>query len=757
MLAYKTRNNTTAQGKPRVYFCAHEDDFRLLESVAADLLKSQNCAVFYRTKGEENGITDIGQMQLFVMPVTKKLLTTPNAAMDSEYPFAVKRHIPVLPIMMEEGLVGEFTEKFGDLQFLDKFQNDPTAIPYEEKLDKYLKSVLIGDELAEKIRGAFDAYIFLSYRKKDRQYAQELMKNIHKNEFCRDIAIWYDEYLVPGEDFNDAIRKALEKSELFSLVVTPNLIVEENYVQKYEFPMAREAGKRMIPAEMVETDRTELARQYEGILDPVDGRSEDLTKALLEACKGIALTENDGDDEHNFFIALAYLGGVDVEVDYDRAKNLLTACAEKEYLPAIEKLVDMYRTGLGVARSYLTAVGWQKKLVGILRKRFFKKATEETYEEYASALFTLVTFLQELWDYDEMEKAAQELLVAAWKYSGGKPSGQVLHDMSSTLIELGIISMQRKDFAKAEKYYAQASQIDNLQLKTNSSLRQLRSVAVGFDNLGDVAFDRGELDKAEEYYLQGLEKFRMLAKGNGSRALEDVAICCQKLLEVCKARGERKKAIEYGLQAVKAAEKMANLYGERRMLAACYDHLGGAEMQAGNLAEAERYCLSGLKCFLEIAKEGTPQAYRDLSVCYQFLGQIALLRSAYDRAEGYYLKCLAITKKLLGTGAVKTVRDISAVYNSLGLIAERKGERKKAIGYYREDLKWSKEFAEKTGAPEAYDYLALAYLQLGKIERKKEYLQEACRLWEKLVRTCPGVRNFVTRLNMAREELEKLS
>ena len=70
---------------------------------------------------------------------------------------------------------------------------------------------LVSDEMAEKVRAAFDAYIFLSYRKKDRKYANELMRLIHKNDFCRDIAIWYDEYLVPGEDFNNAITEALKR------------------------------------------------------------------------------------------------------------------------------------------------------------------------------------------------------------------------------------------------------------------------------------------------------------------------------------------------------------------------------------------------------------------------------------------------------------------------------------------------------------------------------------------------------------------
>ena len=66
--------------------------------------------------------------------------------------------------------------------------------------------------MAKRVRAAFDAYIFLSYRKKDRKYANELMRLIHSNPECRDIAIWFDEFLTPGESFKENIEKILDRS-----------------------------------------------------------------------------------------------------------------------------------------------------------------------------------------------------------------------------------------------------------------------------------------------------------------------------------------------------------------------------------------------------------------------------------------------------------------------------------------------------------------------------------------------------------------
>ena len=250
---FRTRGQKSPQGKQRVYFTCHPDDFALFfEDIQKEILDRQDCAVFYLEPGTQpEDVEDyelrLREMQLFVVPVTTNLLTKENRAMDVDVPFAFEHHIPVLPLMQEGGLDDVFNKKFGDLQYLYKYDADPTAIPYEEKLTKYLESVIVGDELAKKVRAAFDAYIFLSYRKKDRKYANEVMRRIHEVDFCRDVAIWYDEFLVPGEDFNDAIRAAVEGCDVFAMTVTPNLLEAGNYVGEEEYPAAKRLGKPVAP------------------------------------------------------------------------------------------------------------------------------------------------------------------------------------------------------------------------------------------------------------------------------------------------------------------------------------------------------------------------------------------------------------------------------------------------------------------------------------------------------------------------------
>ena len=272
-LQYRTRANSSPNGKPRVYFCCHPEDFSIyFEPLSREILELWDCAVWYmpESKGmyleDEEMLTDnLLQMQLFVIPVSETFLFKESSARDREFHLAIEQHIPVLPILVDSGLAMDFNRICGNLQFLDRTSSDLTEIPYAEKLKNFLESVLVPDDLSRRIRAAFDAYVFLSYRKKDRKYAQELMRLIHENDFCRDIAIWYDEFLTPGENFNDSIREALKKSRLFALAVTPNLVNEKNYVMDIEYPMALQSGKKILAAELCTTDRKLLEQYYEDI------------------------------------------------------------------------------------------------------------------------------------------------------------------------------------------------------------------------------------------------------------------------------------------------------------------------------------------------------------------------------------------------------------------------------------------------------------------------------------------------------------
>ncbi|MBP3308203.1 MAG: tetratricopeptide repeat protein [Clostridia bacterium] len=370
---YRTRGNSSPKGRSRVYFTSHPDDIGMLDRICEDIFASHSCAVYYTEDmnapyDEVNLNTDLASMNLFVIPVTLKLLLEPCRALDTDLRYAREKGISILPIMMKAGLDAYYSlpDKFGELQYLCPESSDGTEIPYSEKLKKHLESVLVSDELAMRVRAAFDAYIFLSYRKVDRQYANELMRLIHSKPEYRDIAIWYDEFLIPGESFKENIERAINSSKLFTLLVTPNLLEEPkgkpNFVMRTEYPIAKEAGIDILPAKMVDTDEELLGLKFPAVPACADTHDEAaFNERLAMALINIARDENDCDPEHNFLIGLAYRDGIDVEVDRERALSLITSSAEAGLPAAMEALYCMYYNGTGVAPDYRQAAYWCEK------------------------------------------------------------------------------------------------------------------------------------------------------------------------------------------------------------------------------------------------------------------------------------------------------------------------------------------------------------------------------------------------------------
>ncbi|MBQ1579799.1 MAG: tetratricopeptide repeat protein, partial [Firmicutes bacterium] len=675
---YKTIANERPQGKPNVYFACHPADReKYFEEYAQKILKIQDCAVWYESKPEEAYDEEdlqlrLAQMQLFVMPVTTKLLTAPNRAMDVEFPFALQQHIPVLPLMMEQGLDDVFSRRFGDLQYLDPNNTDGTKRSFDEVLSAYIRSTLVSDELAKKVRAAFDAYIFLSYRKKDRKMAQDLMRLIHQNPLCRDIAIWYDEFLTPGEDFNQAIEEMLGKSDLFALAVTPNLVNEPNYVMTTEYPAALAQKKPVLPVEMAQTDRSALKEHYEALPPVVQAEDgESLREALLEKLKVLAITANDADPQHNFLIGLAYLDGIDVEVNSSRALELISGAAEAGVPEAMQQLVAMYETGKGVARDYRQGIEWRRNYVSVLREDFKKDSEGKTVDlllhallELGDAQFNISCLDEAKMAYDEMQSIAARLM----------DNGDVRYrrDLATSFDKLGNVAKAKGQMSEAREHYEKSLTIREQIAKEDESNSSCREFAVSYDELGSLAMTMGKRIEAKRYYEKGLSIRERLAEN---------------------------------MQTVEALND----------LAVSYCNLGDAQKSWGILGEAQMYYQKALDIDMKLAEEtGTEQSRRNLALTYYKMGKVMMARQIWSYTREYYEKGFAISKKLAEeTGTIKSRRLLAFYYNGLGIIAEEQKDLSRAQDYYEKSLTLRKELAEETGTIGCRRDLSVGYNNLG--------------------------------------------
>lgn len=768
MLKYRTRGNASPQGKQRIFLCCHPDDLEeQLEIIANELLDLYpSAALWYRDPSESRDAAvpedDLAQMQLVVVPVTARFLRESNVARSTELPLAQELNIPVLPILDENSLAGEFNHICGDLQCLDRHaqENDPTALPYRDRLKRFLDSVLVGDDLAARVRAAFDAYVFLSYRKRDRAEAQQIMRLIHENPLCRDIAIWYDEFLVPGEGFNQAILDALDKSSVFALVVTPNLLENPNYVMTTEWPAARETGKPAIPIEALPTDPAKLAEFYAGLGESVSADDRAAVGAhLAEALRDVALEAHAGDPAHDYLIGLAYLMGIDTEVDRARALDLITAAANGGLPEACERLAAMYSNGDGVSRNYRAARDWQERLIAILEWVAKDEPTAENHIRLYNAYETLGEINQELGLPGNVQKAYLKMLDCALELRQ-KTDADARSLVSAACTKLGELYASDGHMDEASEYFEYAIDFDiTLAEEAQDSAESascLRRLARSCKNIGVLVEHEGNLERAAKWFSDSARFSTLLAEGEGTTADRALLVeSCLNLGEFYKRQGyldgcrpsferalsiaeeleaengalwskrwlarsllasgdlskrdnEAQAALELFQRAVGAAEAVAETGSveDRRLMARSYLELGKAFLDKGDPVLASANCNKAHDEYAQLVFEaGSRNVYLEyarscsvLADAYFKRGMTGMARDAYKEA----LDAAQHAQFMVPDGMKETIVEplVSIITSSLGLgkVYKAREEYSSAHALFGMAAEAAEELVQKTDA-----------------------------------------------------------
>ena len=361
-------NERSPFGKPRIFFTCHPDDFCFtfpgdrtpcFEKICNDIFNEVDfdCAVFYALDREipfEEGEIEnaLGSMDIFVIAVSTRLLFSPDSAPQVyqvlKYARESKKYI--IPILMEiptSSLLEKYSdpEFFGNLQYIDPHDTGKNT-PYIQLLSASLSEHTVSADKIEIIRSAFTSSVFLSYRKVDRKYAENLMRFIHDDLGSFDVAVWYDEFLPIGENWRSNISRAMDdvkqKSNLFLLLVTPNVLEavdgKDNFVTREECPEAKEKGMKILPVEILPTDYLMLKSKINYIPPFVRPESDEFNNELKLAAYHEPIKEKTFSFDTLCNIGLAYYFGINAERNIETGIRLLNISAAGGYKEAMEHL-----------------------------------------------------------------------------------------------------------------------------------------------------------------------------------------------------------------------------------------------------------------------------------------------------------------------------------------------------------------------------------------------------------------------------------
>ena len=333
--------------------------------------------------------------------------------------------------------------------------------------------------------------VFLSYRKKNVVYRNDVVRDILDANDC---AVWFDRNLTAGEDYNAEIDAALDRMNVFVLLVTPLTFEPDSYVMKKEIPRALERKIPIIPVILEETDMERFAKVL-GNIHSLDKRKPDeYEDGLRKSLSLHLLTKDEKERIHMaqresapraaqtiYLQGLGWLTGENCERDPDKGAQMITAAAMSGECPeAVLRLAQMYETGDGVARSWNAAIDWYGRYTAAMEPRFGQN--EDDDESIAKA-------------YDSR--------------------GKLLRDS-------GRLTASREAFTAYNRHCEQ--------MVAHYGGKSERELSISYERLGDVCKADGDLSGAKAYYGKALAIREQLAKqSEGTQAQDDLAVSCYNL------------------------------------------------------------------------------------------------------------------------------------------------------------------------------------------------------------------------------------
>lgn len=501
-LSYRTKNGRYPGNKPRVLLCGHAEDSGLFETITDHILAQADCAVWVLEGEPDNeceweGLKeDLVEIQAAVVPFTLRFLTDNSFASQTLVPFLLQEEKHLIPLVMEPGCDLVFRERFGDLHYFsvsDLFSDWGSA---DRKLSLYLNS-LFHNSARDKIDSAFRSRIFLSYRKKDRALARRLMKQLHDDIRFEDMAVWYDEYLYPGEDFNDEIEDYIRKCDVFLLLVTPNLLEEGNYVLRREYPFAISQEKQILPCIVESTDLDLLNRLYGSLPNPVELPDMNSALAVLRNNCRQSIEKN---PQEIFYLGYAYLLGIEVEVDMARGRRLVSQAAKEGYEDAMLQMAIETQYQPNLENPSEDTVFWRKRLIESAKKRATESEDPMAIRKVISQNLDLGTCYREKGNYElalHHTIESEEYVKRFQKILGHDEFVNFTLQIEKTIATLSEITGDLPGCAsKCKSIIKTVEEIDD----SEKSYPVMRQAMLAKCQLGDVFFKSKNFDSARSCY-----------------------------------------------------------------------------------------------------------------------------------------------------------------------------------------------------------------------------------------------------------------
>ena len=671
----------------RVFLCLNKRNIGDEMALVSDLLSldaGMDCVVSWLeipggNVDERLLRNEILDTQALILWVTPELLESMTAGVfPFEYRIAREYHTPILPIARTDGLFSRFSELAGPVHGIAM-----TDLEYRIKLKAQLELFLSSDEIVKEIQTkAFTSKVFLSYRKIDIDDARQFMKEFHNMKGFEPISIWYDHFLTGGRDFNHEIMEAIKNSDAFALLVTPNMATEGNYVQRTEYPFARQLDKTIVPAEAVPTEKDTFIALFPGAGFLVRLDDSEALRSTFLAKLGKDAVQETLNSERAYLLGIAYLKGFGVETDFNRGVSLLEDAAKDYGLPAknaARQLAEIYENDNRIVCDLDKTLLWRKRAATICEQLF-----GALHSETASAYCGIATAHRLKGDYQDALDLYLKALDIQEKILRKHP------DTADTCYGIAAVFNQMGDPENAIKWYEKC-----LKIRKKVLGKRHINIARVYDGIASIAQSQG--DAAMMVKRQALKRGISHAAGLEASKWHRVA--------------ERwyGDALSYCKKSIVIHEKLLGV--ESPDTAITYNNIGMIYFGQSDINNVMRDKAMEWLLKALVVLEKTLGVNHLLTVAvYLNIAQIYEKKGDIERALELNNKVLAVREKICG----KHHPDTALAYRNMGMLYYNKGMFSEALEYFQKGLDaYEKTFGEHQNTALSLSDNAATYLSQG--------------------------------------------
>ena len=380
--------------RPKIYISYQRDGRSFLESLISQILTITDAVIYYINYEESTDLNKeeindyLNEMNVIIIAIDENYLDEreDNFSYKVEKEIFFRNNAPIIPILKHHEDIEKYREYYHEVQCLIIDEtlkgNDK---PFIDKLENHLHRFILKDTFYQKASQAFERIVFLSYRKMDKALAKELMDDIYHDMSCAHIGVWYDDFLIPGESFKKALEDKIYDSDLFMMLITPNIVIPGNYIQTDEYPYATSNGIDVLPVEIKQTDRKSLETIYRNIPSCVN--KKDVNSLLLDRYES-----NDNSDETIFERGVAFFNGINVVTNKELGLKLIKIASDKQSIDAMIYLADLYLNGNFVSKNYDKAEELYQNVINLIKPSL----TKDSWNDISILYFKIKTLLSDI-------------------------------------------------------------------------------------------------------------------------------------------------------------------------------------------------------------------------------------------------------------------------------------------------------------------------------------------------------------------------